>query len=201
MSRPDCLAAVLVAAGEARRYGRAKQLETWEGQTLVRGAALAAEAVSDELIVVLGANAEAIEPELDDLAVTLLRCPDWSLGMGHSIATAFAYLAAMAEPPDGALLCLVDQPRIRDEQLHRLRQVWFEQPRSIVVSRFGEHQGPPVIFPADLYAELATLTGDEGARSIVRKYRDRVVQVDLPEAADDIDTPDDYKRASNRKAG
>lgn len=201
MSTAPRLAAVLLAAGAARRYGRPKQLERYEGQSLVRGAAEAALAVSETLIVVTGNEAAAVEDTLAGLPLHCLHCADWALGMGHSMAAAFRVLARAPNPHDGALLCLADQPLVRRAALQRLVTTWAGRPTDIVVSDYGAQRGPPAVFPARLFAALSTLEGDAGARGLLRDRRDEAHALAMPEAAFDIDTPDDLARLQQQDAG
>ncbi|GAC1621545.1 MAG: nucleotidyltransferase family protein [Nevskia sp.] len=194
MSARPRLVAVLLAAGAARRYGRAKQIERHAGRSFVRGAAEAAIAVTGSLIVVTGAHAELVEAELAGLPLRLVRSPDWALGMGHSIAAAFRDLLQAAPLPDAALLCLADQPLVRAAQLQRLVDAPRTRDDAIVVSDYGASRGPPCRFPACDFARLAALTGDSGARGLLADCGDRVITVAMPEGALDIDTPDDYAR-------
>lgn len=187
-------AAVLLAAGAARRYGRVKQLERIAGITLVRRAAEAAMAVAGRVIVVTGSEAAAVEAELAGLPLELLRNPDWARGMGHSIACGFRQLLAGTSAPAAALLCLADQPRVGRAQLQRLVDAAQAAPGKIVIADYGLQRGPPALFPTRYYAELAGLDGDEGARSVVRAHAAEIVTVSMPEALDDIDTPADYAR-------
>lgn len=188
------LAAVLLAAGAARRYGRPKQLERHAGQTLVRGAAQAALALTGTLIVVTGCEAEAVEDALAGLPLHRLHCADWALGMGHSMAAAFRVLARAPEPFDGALLCLADQPLVREAALRRLVSAWLERPEAILVSDYGAQRGPPAVFPAQLFPALTQLEGDAGARSLLREQHENVRAIEMPEARFDIDTPADWAR-------
>jgi len=187
-------AGLLLAAGAARRYGRAKQVETLaDGTALVRHAALAALAVCSEVRVVIGAHRAAVTAALADLPVEIIEHSDWARGMGASIACGVRALIA-----DGItaplLLCLADQPRVDAGVLKRLLAPAASQPESIVVSDYGVGRGPPCLFPPRLFAELAALDGDEGARSLLKAHAAEVITVSLPEGADDIDTPDDYRR-------
>lgn len=189
------LAVVLLAAGGARRYGRAKLVEpTAGGGTLVRGAARAALAVSARVIVVTGAHREAVAAALEELPLRVLDNADWSLGIGHSIALAFRTLLDEPRPPSAALLCLADQPQVGAPQLRRLIEAAVTSPERIIVSDYGAQRGPPCLFPARYFAELAGLSGDTGARSLLRQHAEQVKAIAMPEAALDIDTPDDYAR-------
>lgn len=185
---------LVLAAGAARRYGRAKQLEPLaDGNSLLRHAALAALAVCREVRIVIGAHREAVAGELHDLPVVVIEHPDWARGIGSSIACGVRSLIAdgVASP---LLLCLADQPLVDAAALARLIQAGNGQPDGIAVSDYGASRGPPCLFPPALFTALAQLDGDEGARSVLKTNAGKVIPVAMPEGADDIDTPDDYTR-------
>jgi molybdenum cofactor cytidylyltransferase len=68
---------------------------------------------------------------------------------------------------------------------------WRRQPRQIIASRYGSVTGVPAIFPRWCFSDLAALRGDQGARVLIRRYADHVVRLAHPEAAVDIDYPED----------
>lgn len=186
--------AIVLAAGAARRYGRAKQIETLaDGTRFVQHAARAALAVADDVRVVVGAHREAVLEALTGIGVQVVDNPEWSHGMGRSIAAGFASLIA-----DGvdrpALLCLADQPRIDIDSLRRLLSVAVSHPDAIIVSDYGSTRGPPCLFPPRCFAELTALDGDEGARAMLKAHAASVRTVWLPEGLDDVDTEADYRR-------
>jgi molybdenum cofactor cytidylyltransferase len=195
------LAAVLLAAGSASRFGSPKQLAEIHGVPLVRRAAQAILACRAELVVVTGARADEVSGALRGLPVRLAHNPFWALGMGESIARGFRELSRQTAPPDAALLCLVDQPMVGPAQLQKLIDQHHAQPRRIVVSDHGETVGPPVLFPAEFYAELSQLSGALGARRVLQRHRELVDTVNMPEAALDIDRPEDHVRALARLDG
>jgi molybdenum cofactor cytidylyltransferase len=186
------LAVVVLAAGAARRYGAAKQLAAFEGTSLVRRAALAALGATPNVTVITGAYGEAVSTELQALPLEILHNPDWALGMGHSLACGFN--ALQTQRAAATLLMLADQVRIGTPQLQLLIATHRQFPHHIVAADYGEHLGPPCLFPATYYPELAALRGDRGARGLLRKHGAFVVPVALPEAAVDIDTPEDYAK-------
>lgn len=189
------LAAVLLAAGSASRFGRPKQLAEIHGVALVRRTAQAILDCGAELVVVTGAHADLVGDSLRGLPLRLAHNPYWDLGMGESIARGFRELTRQLAPPAAALLCLVDQPMVGTPQLRRLIERHRAEPQRIVVSDHGETVGPPCLFPAEYYAELTGLSGAKGARKVLERHRDAVVTVAVPEAALDIDRPEDHVRA------
>jgi CTP:molybdopterin cytidylyltransferase MocA len=185
---------LLLAAGNASRYGSAKQRVLITGISMVRRAALAALATGAGLIVVTGAHAEAVAEELAGLPVTLLHNTHWPQGMGGSIASGFRYLLQTAASSAAAIVCLADQPLIGHAELQRLIAAHRNAPDRIIAADHGAALGPPCLFPSHYYAELAKLSGAQGARKVLERYPAEVDTVAMPQAAVDIDTPDDYER-------
>lgn len=182
------LALVILAAGEGRRFGGVKQLAPWRGKPLIRWPVDACLAVSDaDTFLVLGAHREAVRPVLDADAPRVLVNRDWRDGMAASIRTAVQQLGDYS-----ALLFLAgDQPAVTADHLRRMVGLWRGEPRRIVAARYRQIPGIPVLFPADLFPELLALEGDRGARGLLTRHGERVLALDMPEAALDIDRPAD----------
>ncbi len=192
MSTPARINAILLAAGASRRYGSCKQLLDIDGISMVRHAAEAILATGIELAVVTGADAKRVSTALAGLPLTLLHNDTWTDGMGTSIACGVQALLQRAIPPTAILLCLADQPRVRGTHLRRLLERHQQHPQNILVADYGDTRGPPCLFPAAFHTELAALSGDRGARSLLLRHRASVMEIDLPEARCDIDTLQDY---------
>jgi molybdenum cofactor cytidylyltransferase len=110
-------------------------------------------------------------------------------GVGHSIA------AGVAERPDAAgwLVLPGDMPLIETTSLQAVAQALQEHP--VAYAQYRGRRGHPVGFDAELFSELITLDGDEGARRIVARYPAHAVEVDDAGVLLDIDTPEDLARA------
>jgi molybdenum cofactor cytidylyltransferase len=199
---------VMLAAGESVRFGGIKLLQPIDGVSMLRRAVLAALDCCDELLVVTGANADALTAELQGLPVHRVHNPDWTLGMGSSIGCAFRALNAKPSPPAAAVICLADQVRVGAPQLRALIAQHLRTPNDIVAAlhqdtthpadvaggdRF-DRVGPPCVFPQADFATLAALGGHAGAKQVLRRNAARLRTVAMPEAAIDIDTVADYQR-------
>jgi molybdenum cofactor cytidylyltransferase len=114
--------------------------------------------------------------------------PDHAQGMASSIRAGLAHAPFDAR---GALIALADQVAVTADDLRQLVLRWEQQPDHIVAAMYEDTIGVPAIFPADLFRELAELTGDRGARVLLSRYPERVIGVPMPSAAQDIDTPGD----------
>jgi len=185
-------AVIVLAAGLARRMGRQKLLLDLRGKPVVRWSVEALLPHVDDVVVVTGHDGAEIRAALAGLAVRFAVNPRPEDGQGSSIAVG---VSALKPATDAALIALGDQPRLPPAVVPALLKAFAEGGAAIVTPIYRGTQGTPVLFGAGVFAELAALGGDAGARSVVRVRPDRVraVPFDLP-VPDDVDTPDDYAR-------
>ena len=100
------VSALVLAAGGSRRFGRPKQLLPWRGEPLIRHAARAAlGSGADEVVVVLGADADAVRAALADLPIHVALNPGWESGLASSLAAGLEEASG-----DAVLVVLGDQP-------------------------------------------------------------------------------------------
>jgi CTP:molybdopterin cytidylyltransferase MocA len=184
------VAAVVLAAGGASRYGSLKQIALLNGIPLVRRAALAAASAGlDPVIVVAGKNHEFVEHALIGLERTTVIVNDkWQSGQASSLRAGLD--AASAAECDGALIMLSDQPLIGRGALDRIL-AGFSAGHRIVAAAFNKTIGAPVVFGSEFFDDLRKLDGDSGAGKWLRERPSLVTPVQLPEAATDIDTTSD----------
>ena len=182
---------MLLAAGGSSRLGRAKQLTTLQGETLVRRSARMSLGLTSSVLVVTGAKQREVELELEDLPVKLVENPRWREGIGNSIAEGIGKVPVGA---NAVLIMLCDQYRISRNDLRSLVAAWQKEPDHIAVARWGKQFGSPAVFPRSLFVALSRLTGDHGARQLLVQQRARLNFVDLPAAAYDLDDAVDLAR-------
>ena len=182
---------VLLAAGEASRFGSAKQAVLIDNMPLLRRAAMTAVRTGAVVTVVLGAHRSDIEPLLDGLDVSIAINPQWHDGLGGSIALGVHQLTQRHGGLSGVMLCLADQVLIDANDLQQLINAHRLDPESIIAASFADVLGPPCLFPrGDIHA-LQALSGPQGARVLLQRHGERVRALHMPHAAVDIDTPDD----------
>jgi len=192
------IAGVVLAAGLSRRMGQAKLLLPIEGRPVVRHVVERLLAAGlDPLIVVTGREDRAIRAALGDLDVIVAVNPHPEAGQAGSVKVGIA--AVPADAP-AALVALGDQPFVPGEVIVALLEARVRAGRAIVAPCYREGRGNPVLFSREVFAELAEISGDQGARAVLERDPGRVtlVDVDLP-MPQDLDTPEDY--AKLRRAG
>jgi len=194
----DRVGIVLLAAGASKRLGgeTPKQLLPYKGQSFLRYVTrILCASVSSPIIIVLGAHAKRLLPELNDLPVYSIVNPQWEEGMGTSVRAGVLALQERASDLDALIVTLCDQPLLTSEHLNALVTAHASGAK-IVVSEYGAAIGPPCLFDRTLFDELTALSGDEGARRVIRRHESAVVKVPFPAGAFDIDTAADYERLS-----
>lgn len=202
MSHGGAIGIVLLAAGEASRYGAPKQLLVIDGEPMARRMARAALDVSPWVTVVAGAHGEAVEHALRGVAVETAFHDRWVDGMGSSLAFGVRQLRRRHGALDAIVICLADQPAIGATHLRALVAASEAEPASIVASAYGDDVlGAPCLFPSRYFAELEALDGTDGARRLLLRHAGDVRGVPMPEARIDIDTPQDYRRWQAAHAG
>jgi len=184
---PASLGVVILAAGASSRLGQPKQLVEIDGQPLVRRQVEIALTIQPaRVVVVTGGQASDVEQAIAGMGVDCCFNQHWEKGMGNSLA---AGIRAMPERVRGAMLLLVDQWRIQPGDLDDLVTTWAKDPLAAVTACWGDTSGPPVIFPRSLFAPLSRLTGDRGARHLLKKFSGGLVKVQMDHAQFDLDSP------------
>lgn len=187
------ITAIILAAGAARRMGRPKQLLPLGGRPLVWHAAAAAcgcRSIGD-VIVVTGAGGAEVAAAVACLPARLADNPAWQDGQAGSLLTG---LAAVRPATTAVIFMLADQPLVTPALLDALAAAW-RAGGTIAAVEAGGRLGPPVLFDLACWrADLLTLVGDSGARSLLAAHPEAVVAVPAVDerACRDVDTPDDY---------
>ncbi len=195
------IAAVVLAAGRGARLGGGKLLVDLDGAPLIRHAVTAAlGSRARPVVVVTGADADAVAAALAGLDVVLVHNPDHADGMSTSLR---AGIAAVADHDvDGALICLGDMPRVTAAHLDAVIAGFDpDTDATIVVPTCERQRGNPVLWARRHFGAIAGLRGDVGARALIERHADqvRLVALDDPAILLDVDTPEAL--AAARRSG
>ncbi len=206
MTEPDtgtAVYALVLAAGQGRRFGGNKLLAPLGGRPLVaHAAATVAEAIAAGLlaggVAVLPVGATALAWPLDTAGLTLVENPDSTEGMSTSLRRGLTALArpGLSPAPGAALVVLADQPHLRIEIIRALIEDWRRQ-RGSVRPRYRDDPdtpGHPVLLDRAVWSLADLFTGDAGLGPLLARRAEPVRLLDLPGGNPDVDTPDDLSR-------
>ena len=165
------IGAVILAAGEASRFGSPKQ------QLMLPDVlgAVRASSVVDEIVVVEG----AYELETD---ARLVRCAEWQSGMGASLRCG---LEALPTNTEAAVVILADGPNLSPEAIDRVVTAWRGGAGEALAASYRGRRGHPVLLERSVWKDIP----DEGARELVSAF----VHCDDLRAPGDVDYPDDLR--------
>jgi molybdenum cofactor cytidylyltransferase len=191
-SKPT-VAAIVLAAGRARRFGAQKLVAPFADSTVIRTVVECVRAARIECVVVVvgeGAGADPIRAALAGIDVAWAVNPDPSRGMSSSIS---AGVQALPAEVDAVMVVLGDQPTVDRAVLIRLVETWRERRGPIVAPRYRGQRGNPVLFDKTVFADLRSFEGDRGARDFIDANPTRLELIDVEAAAPlDLDTTADY---------
>jgi molybdenum cofactor cytidylyltransferase len=186
------VAAVVLAAGRSMRMGGPNKLLAEIGsKPLVRIAAEQALASrADPVIVVTGHEYERVEAALAGLPVQFVHNPEFASGLGSSLKAGIAAIPAEA---DGVIVCLGDMPQVDAALIDRLIGAFEPEKGALaVVPTMEGKRGNPVLWSRRFFPDLMAIEGDVGARGLIGRYGEAVVEVPVTEKGSlvDVDTPE-----------
>lgn len=187
---------IILAGGGSRKLGTPKQLVEFHGQSLLRRAvATALSCECEHTIVVLGSRAEEIAGELDDTSIEIVVNAEWANGIASSLKAGLKRLTESDPPPDAVIIMLSDQPFVNERTIRSLIDAYRASGKLIIASEYDGVFGVPALFDREVFDELLALEGDAGARVVIRQSPpERIATIRAPEAAFDVDTPEDHQR-------
>ena len=190
------LGIVILAAGEARRFGACKQLVEFQSKPLLQHVLDAALALPyKRLMVVTGKYDQEIKKAFEGGLVSgaeQVYNPDWPEGMSSSIRLGCQLLASDC---DQILVLLADQILVSADELHSL--IDETDSTGIACAGFSGTVGPPALFGRAFYPALLSLNAENGAKRILTNPENHVRVFPMASAGWDIDTPEDLENLAD----
>ncbi|RED92209.1 nucleotidyltransferase family protein [Marinoscillum furvescens] len=190
MSEQKNIGVVVLAAGSSRRMGEPKQLLPYDSSVLLQHELQKVKELQLAFsVVVLGANASQILQHIDVEGFEVVENTEWEEGIASSIRAGLKACEQHRPELEGVLIVLGDQPRIQAQQLHQIVCADSE----LVAASYAGQVGVPAYFGRRYFSELKQLTGDRGAKAVLMSHSHEIKMIEIPEAAMDIDTRQQYE--------
>jgi molybdenum cofactor cytidylyltransferase len=187
--------AIILAAGGSSRFGQAKQLLSFQGESLVRRAVRTAiEAGCACVTVVVGDARDRIETELRETPAVIVENPEWQRGLGTSIRCGLRHLLSLRPEIDAVVLLACDQPFADASVISSLIAQRENSHKPIVACSYANTLGIPALFARACFESLLALPDDSGAKALIESHSADVAQIEFEKGAIDIDTPADFER-------
>ena len=179
------LGCVVMAAGNARRFGENKLAAELWGRSLIRRALDAVPGEEFEKVAVVTQYSEVLALAKEfRFAPVRNKHPDW--GISHTISLGLEALGDV----DGALFLVSDQPLLRRDSVRALAGLWQAQPDKLAALAHGGVRGNPCVFPARFFPELLELEEDHGGNTVIRRHEEDLILLEVrQEELTDVDTP------------
>lgn len=174
--------------------GRAKQTLSINGHPLllhVVDHALSSSA--NEVVVVLGSSADTHLALLETYPVHTVVNDRWEDGIGSSIKSGLKTLLRAAPYTDAVLFMVSDQPLITHEYIGRIVDAYAKTKAPIVASSYNGTVGVPALFARSEFDNILSIEDNQGAKLLITQNMSRVLITECPDAALDLDTPEDYE--------
>ncbi len=187
------ISAILLAAGESKRMGRTKLLLKWGQRTIIeKSVDILLASKIDELIVVLGHQAQAVLRKLGARRLKTVINHQYRMGMSTSIRRG---LGEVSPESEAILIALADQPFVETDLIDHLIDIHRQNPHGIVLPSYKGERGHPVILDRFRYGEeMGNLTGDVGCKPILNRHPEDILEVEVKSEGviADIDSWEEY---------
>ncbi len=192
--------AIILAAGQSKRMGKANKLLTrWRGKPLLEYVCKAAlGSMCERVIVVTGHDQQEVVDALKNENVLITHNKDYASGMASSIKTGLRKVTNFGHC--GALILLGDMPEITSAMINQIIEAGSASEKDAIIVATSNHQkGNPLLWKGLYFDELFNLKGDKGAKQIISKYPDKIIEVELGSPARfDLDTPQAFQNGSSK---
>ena len=193
-------AGIILAAGMSSRFNGLKALATIGDQTILSMVVNAAlTSALDRIVLVLGHESDTIIETLGfDLRHQKLQTivnPDYKEGMSASLKFG---LNAVKDRYPSIMVMLGDQPLVGTRTIDRILEAFRTSPKPICQAVSQGRQGHPVCFSESLFGALLEISGDQGARQVIKSHAEQIHFMEVPESTtfEDIDNRKDLERVT-----
>lgn len=182
---------MILAAGCSSRLGQPKQLLRFKGKTLIENVVENATSISEDVFVILGSHHDHIAPIIPHDTANVSYFKDWKEGMGSTISYGVQQILNKDRYTKEILILLCDQLHVSAQMLNELILFHQQADHLITACGYDDSYGAPALFNRKTFLDLLNLSGEQGAKKVIKKHFKHTQVISYPEAQVDIDTPKD----------
>lgn len=192
---------IILAAGSSTRMGEPKLLLPFRGKAIIQHTLdECLKSNLDGIIVVVNSQIKNLIEESQIEGVNKVILNEFSNeGMSTSVKLG---LQSLPDFVQAAVFLLGDQPLMTSQEINQIINAYCRQANySIIQAKYQDGNGHPVLFKRNMFPHLLNISGDEGGKSVITKFKEHVYYSDMKRKnIPDIDTPEDYKLLINRSS-
>lgn len=193
------IGAIILAAGQSKRMGKPKLFLPYKGVPIIHyPIKIAVQNQLAPIVVVGGKYFHQLKKELEPFQqqISVIDNEQYENGMSTSLIAGINSLNCKL---DAVLIFLGDQPLVPEEVVKQLIHTYKKNKESgiqIVRPRYEQCAGHPILFDSSLFKQFQYIKGDQGGKSIIKEYKERLLYVDFNQLDWnlDIDTKQDYEQ-------
>lgn len=186
---------IILAAGSSSRLGRPKQLLLYKGSTLLSRIVKESVLFADRAVVVVtGSYNMEVEAAIQDKNVLICNNLKWKEGMASSIRKGLKHLLVFHPELKSCIITVCDQPYIENSVFFELEALQIATEKGIIACGYAENFGVPVLFTKQYFKDLLLLEGQQGARKLLKQYKEDLAILPFENGIIDIDTIEDYEK-------
>ncbi len=195
MKNDPIIGAIILASGESKRLGTPKQLLPYKNKTLLHHIIESAiNSKCRKIIVVIGAYAKKLNKHISQLPIDIIENQNWAEGKASSIRAGLKALTSKSDNVNAAIFLTCDQPFISTDVIDGLIAIYEKTNSTIVASKYADTIGVPALFDRKHFSEIFSLKGNQGAKSIIANYHEKIATVSFQKGSIDIDTIEDLNQ-------
>jgi len=188
---------ILLSAGLSERFGSPKALAYVAGDTVIRHVQnTLLQSTCDEIIVVLGANAQEIQPSIFiHSRVRVVYNKEYYFGQVSSVQAGWRQVN---EASEGVLFLPVDCPLVKASSVDKIIQHFRKHSPDILIPSYQNKKGHPPIFHQRLKSKALNLSRDQGLNSLFIDHPPQIIEMDDPGIVQSFNTPEELSFISRR---
>jgi len=186
------ITAIILAAGASKRMGEHKMLMPWGKSTVLQTVISTLQTAGiNDILVVTGEARLQIESLIGKTVQTTFNEAYEKSEMLRSVQVG---LTVKMREASAALICLGDQPQVKERTVRSICDAFLKNKSQIVVPSYEMQRGHPWLIARPLWDELLEMKPPRTPRDFLKKYARKIhyVNVDTPSVIEDLDTPEDY---------